>query len=71
MKTCIVLHNIVRERDGYKVKDMYMPVNNDCFVDLPSPNNVPAGRGANDIRTEFADYFISPYGSLPWQMDKI
>lgn len=69
VKACVVLHNIVRERDGYRPTDMYMPVDNDCFQDLR--NNVPAGSAVNEIRSEFANYFMRPYGSLPWQMSKI
>ncbi|CAF4830889.1 unnamed protein product [Pieris macdunnoughi] len=70
VKACVVLHNLVRDRDGYRSADGYV-ANETAFVDLPDSNVVQGGRTANDIRNNFAEYFTSPEGSLPWQMFKI
>ncbi|XP_047521177.1 protein ALP1-like isoform X2 [Pieris napi] len=70
VKACVVLHNLVRDRDGYRSADGYVATET-AFVDLPDSNVVQGGRTANDIRNNFAEYFTSPEGSLPWQMSKI
>lgn len=72
VKACVVLHNIVRERDGYTHKDMFVRVNHNGLKDIPiATNNAHVGRTANDIRNNFADFFSSSAGSVPWQMSKI
>lgn len=72
VKACVVLHNVVREKDGYRSDDMFMSTGNDGLTNVPRARNVPhGGRTANYIRNNFAEYFVSPEGSLPWQMNKI
>ncbi|CAI6370824.1 unnamed protein product [Macrosiphum euphorbiae] len=69
VKACCVLHNFVRERDGVQF-DVILTVNG--FDEMHSPSfTILGGRTANDIRDQFADYFISPEGELPWQYTHI
>jgi len=69
VKACCVLHNLVRARDGVQFDDI-LTVNG--FDEMHSPSSTILGvRTANDIRDQFADYFISPEGELPWQITHI
>lgn len=62
----------MREKDGYRNDDMFMTIGHGGLTDVPRAGNIPhGGRTANDIRNNFAEYFVSPEGSLPWQMNKI
>lgn len=70
VKACIVLHNLVRDRDGQTNNYDYY-VSNKGFQDLSQTAPPRGGRRANDLRDLFADYFVSNDGSLPWQMSKI
>lgn len=67
IKTCCVLHNFVRDRDGVKFQDTLLV---EGFYDL-TRWPLPGGRVANTIRQKYAEYFMTPEGSLPWQMKKI
>ena len=70
VKACVVLHNIVRIKDGFRSEDIYVSSNNE-FHDL-LPRNIPrGGRYANNIRESFANYFVTPMGAISWQMSKI
>ena len=67
IKTCCILHNFVRKRDGIQFEDtMY-----DCNL----PDIVPIGtRGfikGIAVRDYLTNYFTSPAGSVTWQYDKI
>ncbi|KAG8172421.1 hypothetical protein JTE90_015795 [Oedothorax gibbosus] len=66
VKACVVLHNIVRERDGYRFEDLLacplQPITN------VTPTSRKTGRG---IRTCYANYFVSNEGALSWQLSKI
>lgn len=68
VKACVILHNLVRDRDGCISDDFYTAKG---FTGLPATRNVRGGRRANDVRACFSNYFLSPNGSLPWQMSKI
>lgn len=67
IKTCCVLHNFVRDRDGYQFEDSFQVRG---FTDM-AKNPAQGGRVANNIRSKFAQYFMSPEGQLSWQMQKI
>lgn len=69
VKACIVLHNLVREKDGTRLDDLY--TSRIELHDLPPTKACRGGRAANDVRDKFAKYFQSSEGSLPWQMSKI
>ncbi|CAK1603829.1 unnamed protein product [Parnassius mnemosyne] len=65
VKACCILHNFVRERDGYNFKDCLRITG---FEDQALQQNVQQGGPAlNSIRDKFADYFVSEEGQLDWQ----
>nr|XP_022911162.1 protein ANTAGONIST OF LIKE HETEROCHROMATIN PROTEIN 1-like [Onthophagus taurus] len=68
VKACVVLHNFVRERDGYKIEDTFTVTG---LAELPGATVVRGRTKANDIRNIYADYFMSEVGSVSWQMSKI
>lgn len=61
VKACCVLHNFIRLRDGYRIEDT---LTIEGMVDLPA---VPTNRSGHALREHFAEYFVSPIGSVPWQ----
>lgn len=71
VKAIIILHNLVREKDGIHQSDLYIDIQNNTFHNLGRDASVRGGKYANDVRDKFANYFISAEGSLPWQMTKI
>lgn len=66
IKVCCLLHNFVRDRDGYRFEDTLDVVG---LSDLP-PNPRQGGKNANDVRDIFANFFMGE-GQLSWQMAKI
>ena len=71
VKACTVLHNFVREKDGLNFEDIHHanPVEQPmpAHVQLQRVHNPRGGPIANDIRCEFANYFVSPIGSVHLQ----
>lgn len=68
IKACVVLHNFVRDRDGYLPEDTTTIIG---LEDLPRDNTARGGLQANSIRNILSDYFLTNVGSVPWQMNKI
>lgn len=68
VKACIVLHNYVRNRDGYVVEDSTTITG---LEDIQVPSNTRGGFKANNVRDILCKYFMSSVGSIPWQMSKI
>lgn len=68
VKACIVLHNFVRDRDGFVVEETTSITG---LEDIQGANNVRGGLMANNVRNILCKYFVSNVGSLPWQMSKI
>jgi hypothetical protein len=66
VKACVILHNYVRVRDGFRFEDT---LNIEGLEDLQCYTHNSA-RGPNATRSTFADYFQSA-GELPWQYTKI
>ncbi|KAL4100811.1 hypothetical protein QTP88_020840 [Uroleucon formosanum] len=64
VKACCVLHNFIRERDGYRVEDT-LTVEGFQELQLNVNNNIV--RTGDMIRDKFANYFVSPDGSVSWQ----
>ncbi|KAE9525983.1 hypothetical protein AGLY_013925 [Aphis glycines] len=64
VKACCVLHNFIRERDGYRVEDT-LTVEGFQELQLNMNNNIV--RTGDMIRDKFANYFVSPDGSVSWQ----
>ncbi|CAH1991245.1 unnamed protein product [Acanthoscelides obtectus] len=69
VKACTVLHNFVREKDGFNFENAHLP---EIHLDnLPKAQNIRGGLSANSIRTTFADYFLTEAGSVSWQDEAI
>lgn len=66
VKACCVLHNFIRERDGYRVEDT-LTVEGFQELQLNVNNNYNIVRTGDMIRDKFANYFVSPDGSVSWQ----
>ncbi|XP_052744688.1 uncharacterized protein LOC128199405 [Bicyclus anynana] len=66
-KACCVLHNFVIQHDGLKQQDN-MAISR--FSQL-RPHSNEESLAENFIRDQFANYFMSPEGALPWQLKKI
>jgi len=66
----VVLHNLVGETDGTHNEDL---LENGGFMTLTPFAGGPGRnlRSAEVIRNDFADYFVSPEGALPWQNNKM
>ena len=64
-KACVVLHNYVRERDGYKVEDAMTLTG---LEDVPGQLSVRGELTADIIRNKVADYSITNARSVPWKM---
>lgn len=68
VKACVVLHNFVRDRDGYVAEDT-MSITG--LEEMQIPTNIRGGLKANSVRNILCKYFVSSAGSVPWQMSKI
>jgi len=68
VKACIVLHNFVLERDGYKFEDALTVTG---LEDAPEGQSVRGELTANRVRNKVADYFLTDAGAASWQMSKI
>lgn len=56
VKACCVLHNYVRDRDGYNPQDTLTI--GASVEDVPNSYSVRGGMSANENRNLFADYFF-------------
>jgi hypothetical protein len=63
VKSCCVLHNFVRQREDNYIS----PTTNDTQDTVGNPIPSTRNKTAHDIRDNFADYFVSDAGALPWQ----
>lgn len=61
VKACCILHNFVRQRDGINFEDTEVHP----FEDITNFGSSSRGKG-NDVRNEFADYFMGT-GAVPFQ----
>lgn len=69
VKACTMLHNFVREKDGFSVENTDLK---EMHLDnLPNAQIRRGGISANSIRTTFADYFLTEPGSVSWQNEAI
>jgi len=68
VKCCCVLHNFVRDRDGFKFDDTLTITG---MEDLDYDNNLYLNRSVNRYRDALANYFVSEDGQIPWQNEKI
>jgi hypothetical protein len=65
VKACVVLHNFVRERDGYKFEDA-MTVTG--LEDVPDGQSIRWGLTANNVRDKAVDCFRTDAEAVPRQM---
>lgn len=67
VKTCCILHNFVRDRDGVKFQDtLYgFPTFHEDGIGRPITRR-PKKKYASDVRDEFARYFVNE-GAVAWQ----
>jgi len=65
VKACVVLHNFVRDRDGYKFEDTLTVIG---LEDVPDGQSVRGGLTANSVRNKVADYILKDAGAASWQM---
>lgn len=63
VKTCCILHNFVRSRDGYSYDDTLVVTG---FEPATDQNRNRGGRTALTVRDKLADYFVN-HNPLPWQ----
>nr|CAH7743123.1 unnamed protein product [Callosobruchus chinensis] len=64
IKACCVLHNYVRERDGYKFEDtLHVPL---TMEEIPPCQPSRENRTSIQNRDLFADYFVGE-GAISWQ----
>ena len=68
VKACVVLHNFVLERGGYKFEDALTGTG---IEDVPDGQSVRGGLTANSVRNRVADCFLTDAGAASWQMSKI
>lgn len=68
VKCCCVLHNFVRDRDGFKFDDT-LAISG--FEELSIVENYLVPRSPNRYRDALSNYFVSEEGQLEWQMGKI
>lgn len=75
VKTCCLLHNYVRQRDGYNFTDSLTITGlGERTAARPTARNTDQARygpAVVAIRNEFANYFESDAGKVPWQDDFI
>lgn len=64
VKTLCVLHNFVRNRDGFVFEDT---LSIQGLEDMNSSGLSTRTKSVADIRDKFAEYFVSPEGEVPWQ----
>lgn len=69
VKACVILHNIVRIRDGHRNEDL-MIASGSRLQNLMDKTQSTHKTGQG-VRTCFANYFVSQEGQLPWQLSKI
>ncbi|CAH1964552.1 unnamed protein product [Acanthoscelides obtectus] len=63
VRTCCILHNFVRSRDGYSYEDTLTVTGLEAGT---SRNRDRGGRTALTVRDKLADYFVTE-NPLPWQ----
>jgi len=67
VKTCCILHNFLRQRDGFQFRD--------ALYEWPLENIKAVGTRGNvtgkAVREYCTTYFTSQLGSVPWQYEKV
>ena len=67
VKTCCILCNFVRQRDGFQFQDTLYEYLLESIKAVGTRGNVTG----TAVRVYFAKYFTSPLGSVPWQYENV
>lgn len=71
-KAVCILHNVVLTHNKQPIQNIIQNLSEEKVANISDGRrNNRFGTDARDTREIFADYFISEYGSVPWQMDYI
>lgn len=70
VKACVVLHNFVRDRDGYETENT-MFISGFQNISTSTGERARAGIAAKNVRDVLSDYFVTDIGSVKWQLSKI
>ena len=65
VKACVVLHNFVLERGGYKFEDALTGTG---IEDVPEGQSLRGGLTVSSIRNKVADYCLTDAGAASWQI---
>uniref|UniRef100_A0A8C5LVR0 DDE Tnp4 domain-containing protein n=1 Tax=Leptobrachium leishanense TaxID=445787 RepID=A0A8C5LVR0_9ANUR len=68
VKSCCVLHNFIRDRDGYNFSDSLSILG---LEDHDDTDRYPVNRSLNRFRDALANYFCTASGQVPWQLGRI
>ncbi|GFG31125.1 hypothetical protein Cfor_04617 [Coptotermes formosanus] len=66
VKTCCILYNFVRQKEGFQFQDTLF----ECPLDTVKAVGTRGDVRGTAVRGYFAKYFTSPQGSVPWQYEK-
>lgn len=66
VKAACVLHNFVHARDGFRFEDTLMH-----SMETAQWSGARGSSQGVTVRDQFARYFISPSGQVPWQLEAI
>jgi hypothetical protein len=67
VKTCLILHNFVRQRDGFQFQDTLY----ECPLESMKTVGTRGTVTGTAVREYFAKYFTSPLGSVPLQYENV
>lgn len=71
IKACTVLHNFVRQKDGFDFESTRIEQETKYFPNISNAQSIRGGSSSNSIRATFTNYFVSEAGSVPWQDEAI
>jgi len=68
VQAATVLHNYIRRRDGFEFEDT---LNADNMLPIEPRGTASRSLVGQQVRDQFAQYFLSDAGSVPWQNNRI
>ncbi|KAG8239201.1 hypothetical protein J437_LFUL018791 [Ladona fulva] len=68
VKVYVELHNFICDRDGYETEDTLSIIG---LHDIERARHARGGISANNVRNMMTDYFLTPNGSVNWQLSNI